>query len=112
MKFSITRTTRQAFLAGVCATVLAAAGCSSEYGFSRSVFQGKVVDRPATEIESSVGKPDAVQNLATGEVVWTFNKRTFDAENANANDAAVKITLKKDPKTGVLAYASIDFIPQ
>ena len=112
MSFPTLHTTRRAVLAGICAALLAVGGCSSEYGFSRSVFQGKVVDRPATEIESSVGKADAVQNLATGEVVWTFNKRTFDAENANANDAAVKITLKKDPKTGVLAYASIDFVSQ
>ena len=112
MAFLMLRNARQTFLAGACAFLLVAAGCSSEYGYSRSVFQGKVVDRPAAEIESSVGKPDAVDNLATGEVVWTFNKRTFDAENANANDASVKVTLKKDPKTGVLAYASIDFIPQ
>ena len=112
MAFSIARRLRPAFLACMCAGLLALGGCSNEYGFSRSVFQGKVVDRPAPEIESSVGKPDAVENLATGEVVWTFNKRTFDAENANANDAAVKVTLKKDPKTGVLTYASIDFISQ
>ena len=111
MAFSILRTSRRAIAAGLCAAMLIAAGCSGEFGYSRSVFQGKVVDRPAAEIEASVGKPDAVQTLATGEVVWTFNKRTFDAENANANDAAVKVTLKKDVKSGALTYASIDFLP-
>ena len=113
MAFSIPRTftSRHAFAAGVFAALLMTAGCSGEFGYSRSVFQGKVVDRPAAEIEASVGKPDAVQNLATGEVVWTFNKRTFDAENANANDAAVKVTLKKDTKSGSLTYAGIDFLP-
>ena len=109
---SLFLTTRRVSMATVCALALLVGACSNEYGFSRSVFQGKVVDRPAAEIESSVGKPDAVETLATGEVVWTFNKRTFDAENANANDAAVKVTLKKDTKSGNLAYASIDFLPQ
>lgn len=108
----IARAARCALGAAALAALLVATGCSSEYGFSRSVFQGKVVDRPAAEIESSVGKPDAVENFATGEVVWTFNKRTFDAENANANDAAVKVTLKKDAKSGALAYAGIDFVSQ
>ncbi len=108
----IARATRHALGAAALSALLAVTGCSNEYGFSRSVFQGKVVDRSAADIESSVGKADAVENLATGEVVWTFNKRTFDAENANANDAAVKVTLKKDAKSGALAYASIDFVPQ
>lgn len=103
---------RCALLSAICALSLLASGCSGEYGFSRSVFQGKVVDRSATDIESSIGKPDAVENLATGEVIWTFNKRTFDAENANANDSAVKVTLKNNAKTGVLAYTGIDFLPQ
>ena len=31
----------------IAATVIVLAGCSGEYGYSRSVFQGKVVDRPA-----------------------------------------------------------------
>ena len=109
---SLFLTTRRVSMAAVCALALLAGACSNEYGFSRSVFQGKIVDRSAADIESSVGKPDAVENLSTGEVVWTFNKRTFDAENANANDAAVKVTLKKDAKTGTLAYAGVDFVPQ
>ena len=88
------------------------AGCSGEYGYSRSVFQGKVVDRPASEIESFAGKPDSVDRLASGDLVWTYNKRTFDAESGNAKDAAVKITLHKDPKTGALGYADIDFVAQ
>ena len=112
MTYSISRITRRTLCAGMFASLLAIGACSGDYGYSRSVFQGKVVDRPAAEIEESVGKPDAVQTLATGEVVWTFNKRTFDSENANANDAAVKVTLKKDPKSGALVYASIDFLPQ
>ncbi len=111
MAYSILRAARHTIVSGVCAALLLVAGCSGEFGYSRSVFQGKVVDRAAPDIESFAGKPDAVDNLATGEVVWTFNKRTFDSENANANDAAVKVTLKKDPKSGTLKYADIDFLP-
>lgn len=96
----------------IAATVIVLAGCSGEYGYSRSVFQGKVVDRPAAEIESFAGKPDAVDKLTSGDEVWTYSKRTFDAENGNAKDAAVKITLRKDLKSGALAYADIDFVAQ
>ena len=111
MADSMLRTARHVIVAGVCAALLLAAGCSGEFGYSRSVFQGKVVDRSAPDIESFAGKPDAVDNLTTGEVVWTFNKRTFDSENANANDASVKVTLKKDPQSGALTYSGIDFLP-
>lgn len=96
----------------VAAMVIVFLGCSGEYGYSRSVFQGKVVDRPAAEIESFAGKPDAVDKLASGDEVWTYNKRTFDAENGNDKDAAVKITLRKDHKSGSLTYADIDFVVQ
>ena len=68
----------------VVATVIVFTGCSGEYGYSRSVFQGKVVDRPAVEIESFAGKPDNIDRLASGDEVWTYNKRTFDAESGNA----------------------------
>ncbi len=112
MVFPYTRALHKVLSIGVCAALLLVVGCSGDYGYSRSVFQGKVVDRNAADIESFAGKPDAVDALATGEIVWTFNKRTFDSENANANDAAAKVTLKKDPKSGALMYAGIDFVPQ
>ncbi len=96
----------------IAATVILLAACSGEYGYSRSVFQGKVVDRPSAEIESFAGKPDSVDKLASGDEVWTYNKRTFDAESGNSKDAAVKITLRKDPKSGTLTYADIDFVVQ
>ncbi len=85
--------------------------CSGEHGYTRSSFQLKVVDKSAAEIESYAGKPDAVDNLKSGEVIWTFNKRTFDSENANSKDAAVKVTLKKGAD-GKLVYSGIDFLPQ
>ena len=97
-------------LCSAFAAALLATGCSGEYGYTRSVFQGQVVDRSAQDIESFAGKPDAVDTLSGGDVVWTFNKRTFDSENANAKDAAVKITLKKDTKTGAMMYSGIDFV--
>lgn len=106
------RTVTRITVGVILAATLLSTGCSGEYGYSRSVFQGKVVDQTAAGIESFAGKPDAVDTLPGGEVVWTFNKRTFDAENANANDASVKVSLKKDPKTGGLVYSSIDFLPQ
>ena len=105
----LTRATRIT-LALAAAVLLSVAGCSGEYGYTRSVFQGKVVDRTAAEIEDFAGKPDAVDTISPEEVVWTYNKRTFDSENGNSKDASVKITLKKDKKTGAMAYAGIDFV--
>ena len=96
----------------LAALILAIAGCSGEYGYSRSVFQGKVVDRAAADIESFAGKPDNLDRLSGGDEVWTYNKRTFDAENGNSKDAAVKVTLRKDPKSGIMMYAEIDFVAQ
>lgn len=106
----MTRRPSRIALAIAFAAFTAIAGCSGEYGYTRSVFQGKVVDRTASQIEDFAGKPDAVETISPEEVVWTYNKRTFDSENANSKDAAVKITLKKDKKTGEMAYASIDFV--
>ena len=105
---TLMRLARSLLLAFFTLTLFA---CSGEYGYTRSSFQLKVVDKPASDIESFAGKPDAVDNLTSGEVVWTFNKRTFDSENANAKDAAVKVTLKKGAD-GKLAYSGIDFLPQ
>ena len=107
---SFQRLSARVLACGIVAAVLITSGCSGEYGYTRSVFQGKVVDRSAEEIESFAGKPDSVDTLSGGDIVWTFNKRTFDSENANAKDAAVKITLKKDAKTGALKYSEIDFV--
>ena len=106
------RPTRAAILPLIAALVFSLAGCSGEYGYSRSVFQGKVVDRAAADIESFAGKPDNLDRLSSGDEVWTYNKRTFDAENGNSKDAAVKVTLRKDPKSGALMYADIDFVAQ
>jgi hypothetical protein len=103
------RTVTRITFGAILAAALLSTGCSNEYGYSRSVFQGKVVDQTAAGIESFAGKPDAVETLSSGDVIWTFNKRTFDSENGNANDAVVKVTLRKDPKTGTLTYAGIDF---
>lgn len=106
------RFARQAGVLLLAALILAIAGCSGEYGYSRSVFQGKVVDRAAADIESFAGKPDNLDRLSGGDEVWTYNKRTFDAENGNSKDAAVKVTLRKDPKSGIMMYAEIDFVAQ
>jgi hypothetical protein len=110
MKIHFSHSLSRLLICGAFSAVLLAAGCSGEYGYSRSVFQGKVVDRSAQDIEAFAGKPDAVDTLSSGDVIWTFNKRTFDSENANANDAAVKVTLKKDAKTGAMMYSGIDFV--
>jgi hypothetical protein len=104
------RTVTRITLGVILAATLLTTGCSNEYGYSRSVFQGKVVDQTAEGIESFAGKPDAVETMSSGDVIWTFNKRTFDSENGNANDAAVKLTLRKDAKSGALSYAGIDFV--
>ena len=38
-------------------------------------------------------------------------KKTFDAENMNAKDAAVHVSFKKHSKTGQFEYWGIEFSP-
>jgi hypothetical protein len=37
-------------------------------------------------------------------VVLVYEKKTFDSENMNAKDATVRVTFKRDAKTGKFEY--------
>jgi hypothetical protein len=88
---------------------LALVGC--DYGQTRSSFQLKVAGRTLDEAISAAGKPARQEARASGDTVLVYERKTFDAENMNAKDAAVLVTFKKDPKTGQLEYWGIEFIP-
>jgi hypothetical protein len=88
---------------------LALAGC--DYGQTRSSFQSKVAGKTLDEAIGAAGKPVRQEARPTGETVLVYEKKTFDAENMNAKDAAVLVTFKKDAKTGQLEYWGIEFVP-
>jgi hypothetical protein len=46
------------------------------------------------------------------EVVLVYEKKTLDAENMNAKDAAVRVIFKKDAKTRKFEYWGIEFVPE
>ena len=79
------------------AAVALLAAC--DYGQSRSSFQfkvaGKTLEKPGT-----ASKPVREEKRGDDEVVLVYEKKTFDSENMNAKDAVVRVTFKKDPKTG------------
>jgi Prokaryotic membrane lipoprotein lipid attachment site len=98
---------RKTILLAVAA--LALAGC--DYGQTRSSFQLKVAGKTLDEAIAAAGKPARQEARATGETVLVYEKKTFDAENMNAKDAAVHVTFKQDSKTGQFEYRGIEFVP-
>ncbi len=92
----------------IAASMAALPGCSRDYGYSRSAFGSKFVDKTVEQAQESAGKADAVENPDPNTVVLIYRRKTFNQENANAKDASVRITFKRDA-SGVTKYADIDF---
>jgi hypothetical protein len=94
------------------ALALALAACSVDYGQTRSSFQGKVVNKTLEDAVEHAGKPAREETNSAGERILVYERKTFDQENANAKDAAVRVSFKKDPASGKFVYAGIDFVPE
>ena len=92
------------------AAVLALVAC--DYGQSRSSFQLKVAGKTLEEARDAAGKPVREEQRGTDEVILVYEKKTFDAENMNAKDAQVRVTFKKNAKSGKFEYWGIDFVPE
>ena len=90
------------------ALVAATAGCSRDYGFTRSAFGSKFVDRTEQAAIESAGKPARVEEPDADTHVLVYDRKTFNQEDGNSKDALVKVTFKKD-KAGQYVYAAIDF---
>ena len=95
----------------IVALTLALAACSVDYGQTRSSFQLKVAGKSLEEAVSSAGKPTREENRGADEKVLVYEKKTFDSENQNAKDAAVRVFFKKDA-SGKFQYSSIEFVPE
>jgi hypothetical protein len=83
-----------------------------DYGQSRSSFQLKVAGKTLEEAREAAGKPVREEKRGDDEVVLVYEKKTFDSENMNAKDAVVRVTFKKDAKTGKFEYWGIEFVPE
>ena len=93
------------------AATFAFAACSVDYGQTRSSFQLKVAGKSLEEAVSAAGKPTREENRGADEKVLVYEKKTFDSENQNAKDAAVRVFFKKDA-SGKFQYSSIEFVPE
>ncbi len=93
-------------MALVAAVMLTA--CSGAY--QRGIFEGYVVDASEEQIAGKVGKPDEVDAKDPNAVRWIYLKKTFDPDNMNKTDEKTIIVLKKDPKTGKLVGAEVQFL--
>jgi len=100
---------KRIWVAAVLGLLLAASGCSREHGFSRSAFNTKFLDKTVEEAQDAAGKPDSVETPDANTVVLVYNKRTFDQENGNAKDAAVRVTFKK-AANGKMMHAGTEFV--
>jgi hypothetical protein len=97
---------RGLLMALVAAVMLTA--CSGAY--QRGIFEGYVVDASEEQIAGKVGKPDEIDAKDPNAVRWIYLKKTFDPDNMNKTDEKTIIVLKKDPKTGKLVGAEVQFL--
>ncbi len=98
---------KMVYVAAVCAALLVA-GCSRDYGYSRSAFGSKFVDKAEQAAIESAGQPARVEQPDPDTHVLVYERKTFDQENGNSKDALVRVTFRKNP-AGQFAYAGIDF---
>ncbi len=75
------------------ALVLGACGGGTH---SRGQFHGHVVGSSSEEIQSKMGKPDAVDEKDAAKPRWVYNKKTFDPDNFNKVDEKVIIILERN----------------
>jgi hypothetical protein len=111
MVFGGNQMTSSKVFKGLCAGVviaLALAGCSREYGYSRSAFNTKFLDKTLDQVLADVGQADAVEKPTPQTTILVYAKRTFDQENGNSKDAAVRVTFKSDA-SGKQVYTSTEF---
>jgi hypothetical protein len=85
--------------------------CSSEYGFSRTAFNSKFLDKTIEQGEDTAGKAESIETPNAETKVLVYKKKTFDQENGNSKDAAVKVTFKKNA-SGAYVYSSVEFLPE
>jgi hypothetical protein len=89
---------RKILTAALLAAILSA--CSSEGGFQRGVFYGKVIDQTPEQVQSAFGKPDSVDISAPDNPRYVYNKKTFNPDNMNKVDdrTIVEFAKGKDGK--------------
>jgi hypothetical protein len=75
---------------------------------TRGLFQGLVLGKTVAEVESTVGKADAAEQLAGGKLKWVYKKRTFDPDNQNQADELTNVLFEKD-KSGNLVATDVSY---
>jgi len=102
---------KTSILAAAIVAALALSGCNRDYGFTRSAFNAKFVDKTEDAAIDTAGKPERIEAPDADTHVLVYAKKTFDQENGNARDALASVTFKKDA-SGKYVYAGIDFQPE
>ena len=90
------------------AVVMLIAACSGGGTFSRGLFTGYVMGQSAAQVEDKVGKPASVQSPDADHQVWVYEKKTFDPDNANAEDARTSVYFER--KDGQLVANEVRYI--
>lgn len=87
------------------AAAVLAACMNSQY--TRGLFQGYVMDQTQEAVSERFGKPDEIDNSDAKHPKWTYNKKTFDPDNANQSDA--RTTLHFDEKDGKMVVVDVSY---
>ena len=101
---------RQLGVAIVAAAAFALAACGPTGGYQRGIFTGYVVDTPEDEILSKIGKPDRIDAADPNAPRWIYKQKTFDPDNMNKSDNETIVVMKKDPATGKLKGAEVQYL--
>lgn len=78
----------------IVVTMLVVAGCGEIYGHDE--FHKLVMNKPETEVITSIGKPVAVDSSNPARVTWTYNQLTYDIDNQNKKDTKTVLVLAPD----------------
>jgi hypothetical protein len=94
---------RVAVLAAAVGLIAACSGGT----YSRGLFTGYVVGFTAEEVESKVGKPASVQSPDADRQIWVYEKKTFDPDNNNTEDARTSVYFER--KDGKLVAVEVRY---
>lgn len=100
---------RLAGVVGFSVMMSLATGCADS-GHPRGMFSGYVMDKSEAEVTDKVGKPDSVDASNPERVRWVYKRKTFDPDNMNKPDAETIVIFKRDPASGKLKVAELDYL--
>jgi hypothetical protein len=84
---------RTAAVGIAAAAMLVLAGCQPVQ--TRDDFKGAVMSKTPAEVQTRLGKPDAIDESDPAKVIWIYHGATFDLENNNKRDPQARVIFNR-----------------